>query len=182
MNKVAWPVLTLIALVSFARSQTSVARDVISARRVADVMVSAGIPVNPGQIDLLGVVSTGESASLQVVSVTDRTAGSVKVKLRCRNNQECLPFYVLVHGIEIPKASAAKTDVASELKTTAPPDIIHGGDRATLILESGDARLSLPVICLQSGTLGQTIRVASPDRREYFDAEVVAKGTVKGSL
>jgi flagella basal body P-ring formation protein FlgA len=34
-------------------------------------------------------------------------------------------------------------------------------------------RIQLPVICLQNGRLGQTIRVTSKDRRQTFSAEVV---------
>jgi hypothetical protein len=40
----------------------------------------------------------------------------------------------------------------------------------------------MPVICLQGGVRGQTIRVASTDRKQVFDAEIVATGMLKGNL
>jgi flagella basal body P-ring formation protein FlgA len=182
IRKIAWLLLVTVALVPFTTAQTIVARDVISARRVAEVMVSAGVSVKTDQIDLLGAVRVSDSAGLRVVSVTDRSAGTVKVKLRCQNNRECLPFYVLVHGVETPAAVATKPDTVPVAKASTPKNVIRGGDHATLILESADARINLPVICLQSGMLGQKVRVTSADHRQFFDAEVVGTGKLKGKL
>jgi flagella basal body P-ring formation protein FlgA len=182
-NKFVCSVLILVAVMPVALSQTRAAQMANSARRMADAMVLAGLSVSPDQIELLsGISSTRESASVRVVSVTDTTAGTVKVKLRCQDNQECLPFYVLVHGLD--GAHVGSVGVGAVPVNTAKllQNVIRGGDHATLILETPDSRISLPVICLQSGARGQRIRVASTDRRQFFDAEVVATGMVKGSL
>jgi len=131
---------------------------------------------------LSGIRSTKESASIQVVNTTNSSAGTVKVKLRCQDNHECLPFYVLVHRLDKLNISSARLKAVSAAAADVPQNVIRGGEHATLILESPDSRMSLPVICLQSGILGQTIRVASPDHRQLFDAVVVAPGKLKGSL
>jgi len=68
------------------------------------------------------------------------------------------------------------------VKASSLQNVIRGGDHATLILESPDSRMRLPVICLQSGVLGQRIRVASPDRKQYYEAEIVSPGMLKGNL
>ena len=60
--------------------------------------------------------------------------------------------------------------------------VIRGGDHATLILESPDFRMRFPVICLQSGVRGQRVRVASPDHKQFYEAEIVAPGMLKGSF
>jgi flagella basal body P-ring formation protein FlgA len=181
-NKLVWFVLMFAATVPAATSQTGV-RNVILTRQVADAMELAGIVVNPERIELLsGISATRENASMRVVSVTDQTAGAVKVKLRCQDNQACLPFYVLVHGFDGVNATHALVSAAPVAKETSPQSVIHSGDHATLILESPDSRMSLPVICLQSGSPGQKIRVTSPDHRQFFDAEIVATGILKGSL
>jgi flagella basal body P-ring formation protein FlgA len=182
-NKLVWCALILVAVAPAAMSQNDAARSVISAQQVADAMAVAGITVNLNQIQLLsGASGTREDANLRVVSVTDQTAGAVKVKLRCQDNQECLPFYVLVRGIDGANVTRAIVSAAPVAKASSPQNVIRGGDRATLILESSDSRMRLPVICLQSGVRGQTIRVASPDRRQLFNAEIIAPGLLKGSL
>lgn len=181
-SKLVVSVLALVAAVPVAMSQARVA-SVVSAQRVADAMASAGLAVSPNQIELLSGVSTArESASLRVVSVTHRTGGTVKVELRCHDNYECLPFYVLVHGLDGVKEGHSKTAAVSAAAARSPKDMIRGGDHAILIVETPDSRMKFPVICLQSGVLGQRIRAASPDRKQLYEAEVVAAGILKGKL
>jgi hypothetical protein len=181
-SKLVVSVVALVTVVPMAMSQARVT-SAISAQHVADAMVSAGITVNPGQIELLsGVSAAREGASMRVVSVTHRTGGTVKVKLRCRENYECLPFYVLVHGLDRVNERHSKTAAVPAVAATSPKDMIRGGDHAILILETPDSRMRFPVICLQSGVLGQRIRAASPDRKQFYEAEVVAAGILKGKL
>jgi hypothetical protein len=180
-KKLAWTLLALVSVMPAAMSQTVIVRSASSVEGVVDALALAGIVVGPSQIELLsGISSTGES--VRVVSVTDGTAGTVNVKLRCQDNHECLPFYVLVHGLDDAKVSSTIVRQAPVGKASSVQNVIRGGDHATLILESPDSRMSLPVICLQSGVRGQKIRVASPDRRQFFDAEIVSPGMLKGSL
>lgn len=182
-NRLAWLVLVIGIAVSLATGQTADARTAASAQSVAEAIALAGIAVNPGQIEFLsGESSVGENAQMRVVSVTSKTNGTVKVKLRCRDNHECLPFYVLVRGIDGAKVVTPEARAAPVVAARSPKNLIRGGDHATLILESHDSRMSLPVICLQGGVQGQTIRVTSPDHRQIFDAEIVATGMLRGRL
>lgn len=160
------------------------ARGRISVQQVADALAASGIAVNSTQIELFsGITSAAENATMRVVSVSDQSAGAMKVKLRCQNNQQCLPFYVLVRGLDGKTIATANARALPIVNANAlPQNVIHGGDRATLILESADSRMSLPVICLESGARGQKIHVASPDHRQFFDAEIVATGMLKGRL
>ena len=180
INGLVGTVLAFMAVMPAAMSQT---RTVIPAQNVADAMLAAGIAVASDQIELLSGVSTAkEGASVRVVSVAKRTDGTVKVKLRCDDNHDCLPFYVLVHGVERVNVNRSRTDSVQAVAASSPANIIRGGDRATLILETPDSRMSFPVICLQSGVRGQRVRAASPDRKQFYDAEVVAAGILKGTL
>jgi hypothetical protein len=183
VSKLAWLVLVIATAVPLAMGQTGGAQTAASAHHVADAIELAGVAVNPNQIEFLsGEGSVGESAQMRVVSVTNRSNGTVKVKLRCRDNHECLPFYVLVHGMIGGKVSRPEQPALPPVVASLPKNLIRGGDHAILILESHDSRMSLPVICLQGGARGQTIRVSSPDRRQIFDAEIVATGMLRGSL
>jgi len=179
-NRLLGFVLTFATAV--AMGQTGATRTVMSTQRVAGAMASAGIVVESGQIDLLsGVSTTRADASVQVVSVAHQAGGTVKVKLRCSDNHDCLPFYVLVHGIDGVDATP-KMGGGVPVATASANNIIRGGDHAILILETPDSWMRFPVVCLQGGVVGQKIRAASPDRKQFYDAEVVGAGLLKGKL
>jgi hypothetical protein len=190
VNQFAWAALAFVSVMPAAMSQAGAARSQRSVQRVVDAMGLAGLVVGSDQVEFLaGIASPGET--VRVVSVSDSRAGTVKVKLRCLDSHECLPFYVLVHGVLVHGVlvpSLDKVNVGGEKhavpieKATSLQNIIRGGDRATLTLETQDSRMSFPVICLQSGVRGQRVRAASPDHRQFFDAEVVAPGMLRGSL
>jgi len=182
-KKLAWIVLAFASVMPAAVSQTGVAGTVSSVQGTVDALARAGIVVGPYQVEFLsGIRSARESANVRVVSVTSSSSGTAKVKMRCQDNRECLPFYVLVHQIDGVKLGSSRAAVVPETTPVSPKNVIRSGDHATLVLETPDARMSFPVICLQSGVRGQRIRAASPDRRQFYYAEVVAPGMLKGSL
>jgi len=183
ITKLVCSILVFGAAMPAAMSQTGVPRSAISAQRIVGAMASAGITVSPGQIELLSGTSLArESTSVRVESVSNGTGGVIKVKLRCQDNLDCLPFYVLVHGLDEARVGGRKVRAVPGVVPSSPQNIIRGGDHATLIIETPDSRMTFPVICLQSGMRGQKIRVASPDHRQFYDAEVIATGILKGSL
>jgi hypothetical protein len=188
IDKLFWSALVFGIVMPLARGQTTVVRTAASAHRVADAMELAGVPVNPDQIEFLsGERNLRDSAQVRVLSMANRTFGDSTVKLRCEDSRECLPFYVLVHGLDRVNLDAAHVAAAAPAAVpvaaaNAEQNLMRAGDHATLILQSGDSRINMPVICLQGGLRGQTIRVASTDRRQSFEAEIVAAGILKGSL
>jgi len=181
-KKIAWTVLALASVMPAALAQM-VARNAGPGQGVVDALARAGIVVGPHQIEFLsGMRGTREAADVRVVTVTSSSSGTAKVKMRCQDNRECLPFYVLVHDSDGIKLDRSTVAAVPEATTKSSKDVIRSGDHATLILETPDARMSFPVICLQSGIRGQHVRAASPDHRKFYDAEVVAPGMLKGSL
>jgi len=180
-NQFAWAILAFVSAMPAAASQAGIARTTSPAQHVVDALGLSGIVVGSDQIEFLSGVSSPRE-SMRVVSVTDSTTGTAKVKLRCQDNHECLPFYVLVHGLDEEKLSSRKLVLLPAAKVTSPQNIIRSGDHAILTLESPDSRMSFPVICLQNGVRGQRVRAVSTDRKQFFDAEVVAPGMLKGSL
>ncbi len=183
IHKFACVSLALMALVPLSLSETNAAQTNSLQQHIAGALAVAGISVHESQIDVLaGVANAGENANLTVVTASKGTGSTIRVKLRCRDNRECLPFYVLVRGVDRKIASLSAARLMPAIEEAPVQNIVRGGEHATLILESPDSRMSLPVICLQSGTMGQKIRVSSPDHRQFYDAEVVAVGILKGSL
>jgi len=182
-NKLAWTALAFASLMPVAICRTEAGGTIKPKQRVVDALARAGVVVDPHQIEFLsGSHGSGEGADLMVVSVTGGGSDAAKVKMRCRNRIECLPFYVLVRGLDGVNANSSRSGAVPVRPTVSPSDIVRRGDHATLILESPDARMSFPVICLQSGVRGQHVRAASPDRKHFYEAEVVAPGMLRGSL
>jgi len=60
-----------------------------------------------------------------------------------------------------------------EADTVAPPPLMRSGDHVSMVFADKALRISIPVICLQSGGRGQTIRVSSEDHKRFFKAEVI---------
>jgi hypothetical protein len=182
-NNIVLVAVMFLAVMPMAMGQTRAVRTAALAHSVADAMELTGTAVNPDQIEFLsGGGNIREDAEVRVLKVTKGTDGALKVELRCQDNHECLPFYVLVHGLDRVNLILPEKRAQPGTAARAPQNLIRGGDHATLILESRDSRISMPVICLQSGVRGQTIRVASTDRKQVFDAEIVATGMLKGNL
>ena len=183
----------LVLLVGLARAdlapvETAEARIAVARQRVADALASSGLKVSADQVEFLSAVSAaGRSSALRMVSVTNRGADTLRVKLRCRDNRQCLPFYVLVHNPPQTGASgnapsrSASSDAALPGDTPLQP-LIRDGDPATLVLEYADYRISMPVLCLQGGARGQRIRVMSKDHKRFYEAEIVGAGIVRGRL
>jgi len=189
LNKFAGLMLLMVPLV--ARASSPAQRFAISSQQIADALASSGLSATAAQVEFLSDVSAAtDHALLQVVSTASRPAGAAIVKLRCHDNNQCLPFYVLVHAFKTAllnsQVAGPRLQLASGreplLETTSFPRMVRGGDPAILVLESADSRIRMPVVCLQNGARGQRIRVASRDHRRFFEGEVVGAGLLKGSL
>ena len=59
---------------------------------------------------------------------------------------------------------------------------IKQGAPAILLLDGEHVHVTLSVICLESGTPGQKIRVTTGDRKQIYLAEVVDANRLKGTL
>jgi hypothetical protein len=185
LEKLTLLVILFPTLVHFCVGQNA-QRAFITEERVAQAITSTGIPVLPAQIEFLSEFrATTADAALQVVAISPASSRGARVQLRCQDRRECLPFYVLVHGMEGSNGSKARLQLASlngQTQNTLSTELVHGGDHATLILEAADSRIRMPVICLQSGLRGETIRVRSNDGKRIYRAEVVRANLLKGSL
>jgi flagella basal body P-ring formation protein FlgA len=181
LNKFAGLMILLVPMAAMASPPSQ--RYAISPSQIADTLALAGLTVNVGQVELLSEVSTAsDHAPLQVVSTGARAAGKTIVKIRCHDNHECLPFYIVVHTSQSVSGLQLASEKTALVEDTSFPRVVRGGDPAILILENGDSRIRMSVICLQNGSRGQKIRVASRDHRRFFEGEVVGTGMLKGSL
>jgi len=184
----------LLLLPTLAPAAVSGARDArfpISSQSVADALTAAGVPVSPAEIRFLSPMSAaGRDSSLQVVEIAKWAGDTVKVQLRCRDHRACLPFYVLLTGAEkagtrgqtLQPTSGISSEGRNATEVFAKQTLMHDGDPAILLFDNTGLRISLPVICLQSGSRGQTIRVESRDHKRFFKAKIVESGLLKATL
>jgi len=154
-------------------------------QRVAEaISATAGAPISAGQVEFLGEVRAIPNAKFSVVGVERLSRNGTAVKLRCQSSSDCLPFYVVLHAGEVAKTLTHPATAGDPGRTSRAEKqrAVKGGDRATLVLEGKDMRIVMPVICLQNGSLGQSIRVSSRDHKKIYEAEVIETGLVKGTL
>jgi len=138
--------------------------------------------------------ATEEPPRLQVMGlVWDNRQQSVQVRLRCATRASCGTF--LVHVVlPAPLAEEWRNRLGSRIGLNSPQTgqvgaadgdgavLAEKGKPATLILDDGSMRISVRVICLQSGLLNQQIRVFEARNRHVFHAEVVGAGLLHAAL
>ncbi len=160
----------------------------ISAGLVAAAMGRAGMQVAPDQVVLLTeVVATIPAPVLKVSSVERLSNQRLLARVECEKSEECLPFFVSLGAAPKGNAQSPAGDpdlLSAGLTPTnaAKTVVLRSGSPAKLLLDGNHVHISIPVICLESGSPGQTIRVTDKERRMVFTAQVVNGGILKGRL
>jgi hypothetical protein len=155
-------------------------RFVVSPEQVTRAMRASGVPVSVEQIELLSSVRSRQAEpSLRVVTVRQWQGNTRKAELRCTNGAACLPFYVLVRNSD---AEAQNSPRAQSNSAEIRAHDVHVGDPAVLIFERDQSRITIRVVCVQAGDRGQKIRVASRDRKKFYEGEVLQSGLLRGTL
>ena len=130
-------------------------------------------------------------AKLHVVSVRSGfSPGSWLVRMDCSARVDCLPFHVVLHSTALDAnelASAGRISASARRPVTGPTDrwrqgsspIARSGDRMLLIEERPGMRLEARVVCLESGALGDAIRVRNLSTHRVLLATVTGKAEVR---
>jgi Chaperone for flagella basal body P-ring formation len=140
------------------------------------------------------LAATEESPTLQVIGMEwDNRQESLQVRLRCLARASCGSF--LVHVVlpaplgqewrnRLGSGAALISPPAGQPAATTAPGaaLAERGKAATLVLDDGNMRISVRVICLQAGVLNQQIRVFDAKSRHVFHAEVVGAGLLHAAL
>lgn len=160
-------------------------RFAITTPDVLAAVSARGVSVQPEQVLFLAPVTARETAPRLHVAGNRKLGDSeTAVRFACDSNAICLPFYVIVRGLDdgqerlLSRTPGAKT--GSPAKTEKP--CMRNGERASLIIESRSMRITLPVIALQSGRVGEIIRVTDTERKKIYRAEVSGPGLLKSAL
>jgi hypothetical protein len=159
----------------------------ITAEQVAAAINKAGMNISAGQVVLLtDVVATGSAPQLKVESMEPWGDHRMKFRLNCVKSEECLPFFVAVQWSQEEATPPGFADHSSTAISLAKPGsssyAVRVGSPAILLIEGDHIHIQLPVVCLQNGAIGQTIRVTSPDHRQTYTAEVGGDAVLRGKL
>ena len=123
--------------------------------------------------------------ALEVVSASwDRAQTGLDFHLRCAHRDECASF--LVHASVSPAVAAMlrAANVTPGLGAARAeaglhrlaPILVRAGKSAIMTADVEGMHISLPVVALQRGSLGQTVRARDPATRKIFAARVVGEG------
>jgi len=161
-------------------------RFALSGGHVAQAIVKAlserGYAIDSHDVSLLvSVVATVPDPVLEIRAVEpmDRVSEpSSKVKVACHLPGTCVPFYALMRWSTAPPNGMTTIPVVEPRQ----PIVMRAGTHATLWMGDGRSQIQMPVISLEQGATGRSIRVASSDRRRTYVAEIVSPHMLKGSF
>jgi hypothetical protein len=162
----------------------------VTPQQVARALLRHGLSVADEQVSLVaGIVASTAEPELDVdamqplTAVVDNPRIQYKVRLDCPQPRTCVPFFAIVSWPPgTPLSELPTLDRGAQARPTAPPIAIRAGSPATLLVDTAQMHLRIPVISLQNGALGSTIHVASPDRKQTYTATVLSPTTLTGSI
>jgi len=185
MTRLKWIAPTMI-VVCFAMPALAVTQHYgIRTESIAAAINGVGMQVTPAQVALLtDVVSTTNAPRLKVSLIEKLGDHRLMARVECQNPQECMPFFVRINLGPDTGVSTSSGQFKESLPSAgrAKQDAVKAGSKATLLLDSDHMHISLAVVCLESGAVGQKIRVSAGERRQIYLAEVVNGQLLKGSL
>jgi hypothetical protein len=168
----------------------------LTARQVVQTLSDKGMKVTDEQVSLLArVVATEPNPQLDILQVepigdlgSEKDSGTQSwFRVACHQPGTCVPFYVAVSWPQDTTVRAAGALSASpgvrraELKPIVAITM-HVGTHATLVMDDNRSHIQIAVISLENGVAGHEIRVASPDHKQVYVAEVVSAHLLKGSF
>jgi len=184
--------MTAISLPLWAQPQPQ-GRFALTAGQIAQALSANGMHVADRQVSLLAnVVAIEQHPRLDVLSVQplgDRWSGPHSeprslVKLGCHLPGVCLQFYAIVSGQEgtAGSSSSAPAVLAKGLLKPNTAVTMRAGTHAMLVMDDDRVHIQVAVVSLESGAIGHRIRVATPDRKQFYIGEVVSANLLKRSF
>lgn len=190
------PVAALVLLAGAATAQGLLgSRYPISGMDVVKELGVVGIDVEASQVRIpAGMTTASISPKLEIVMAEPMENNQLRVELRCSVVAECLPFFATLNVKEanlvstemrLRRGGATAASRQAALHVGATPTSqpqIKVGSHATLIIQDGHLDIRLQVLAIDTGALGQQVRVCTLDRKKIFHATVTGEGTVVGVI
>jgi hypothetical protein len=162
---------------------------------IAKELVVVGVNVNASQVHIpVGISATVASPKLEFVAAESMKDGQARLELRCAETSECLPFFATLDVNDAARVSAEIRLKAGASATASRPTALQMragsgsqtqlrvGSHAVLVIRAGHLDIHLPVMAIDTGAVGQQVRVCTLDRKKVFHGTVTAEGTVTGVM
>ena len=187
------PAMALLASAAVAQGLAG-SRYLISEADIVKQLSVLGVRVDVSQVHLpLHMSAAVASPKLEIVTAQSIGDDQVRVELRCGEASDCLPFLATVAvrdsdlvAAEIRSRIGLATDGQQTLSqngmSTGPRARLGVGSRAVMIIRDGHLDIHLQVLAIDSGSIGQQIRVCTLDRKKVFHAIITDEGTVTGVM
>jgi hypothetical protein len=194
--KARWVVSFLITAMSVPGLGQSQDWFALTAGQVALTISGKGMEIGNKQVSLpANVVATEPNPVLDILAVeplSDRLSREHSgtqfwVKLGCREPGTCLPFYAILSGSTVQAGGVSDSSsaiFAARISALKPSTAItiRAGAHATLVMDDDRSHVQITVISLENGMTGHKIRVASPDHKQTYVAEVVSAHLLRRSF
>jgi hypothetical protein len=161
------------------------ARYAITAEQVAAAINGQGMQISPDRIVLLtGAVANVAAPRLTVKSIDRMSPERAVARMECVDAEQCVPFVVSIrlNAGESADALPSSSREVSSSQTRPAPIVVRAGTPTILQLDGAHVHITLGVICLDNGAVGQTIRATDRDRRQIYTARVMQNGVLEGRL
>jgi Chaperone for flagella basal body P-ring formation len=117
----------------------------------------------------------------------DRTLHSWEFLMRCSSSAECVPFLVRWPqpvDRDTARQEALEPAHAPNSHANAPEthSILRPGETVMLVWDQDGIRVVLPVICLERGNVGDSIRVRIKSGTRVLRAQIVNESLLRASL
>lgn len=181
--------LVLLVLGAAASGVVAQAPSTETKQRIANVVardlgLGGGLEAIAGRLSgFPASLSLPPGTDLQVTAVRPAAAAGTRwVRLECAVRKDCLPFQVMLHALEVDATSLRgplrrDPGLAAGVNQLSRP-LTHSGDRVSLIEERPGMRLKVAAVCLQSGALGDSIRVRNLATHQVLLATITARDEV----
>jgi flagella basal body P-ring formation protein FlgA len=159
----------------------------VSPEAVVQTIRARGLQIEQQQVSFLAsITATRAEPQLRIVGARKLDTSRTAVQMSCESNAVCLPFYVILHGDSAEQYRVLTQPIPGAKGKRLPRPVekpcIRTGDRASLVMENQDMRITVQVIALQNGRTGDTIRVTDTERKKLYRAEVSGPGLLKSAL
>lgn len=153
------------------------------ARFVASAASTNGAEVREDSLVCAAAQGIPEDSSLELwKSGWNQRLGRQEFALRCRRPKDCVPFLVWTSEPLTPakvlRTSPKSVGTAADVENSVMW-VVRSGQTAILVWEQAGIRVTVPVVCLESGRAGQWVVVRFQNSSGQLRAEVVSAGRVR---
>jgi len=181
--------LAVVAQMAWALTSPSPLQQQVAEAVARDMKLDAESRLVEQNLQVLApFTSLPASAALHVISARPGfAAGTWMLRLDCASRRDCLPFHALLRRPEGGRllrpggdpATAELPGIIQRDRQMNPATLARRGAQVELVEELPGVRLRATVVCLESGGLGERIRVQNRTTHRVLLATVAGPGLVK---